>query len=121
MQDVINLNLIGKRLKEAREKRHLTQAEVAEALGIHTNSYGNFERGTEKPSLKKIVQCSIILGIQPGDLLNECAPGLQVQTLPHLELERTEIQELLVLINRCSNEQIHHLYIGLRAIQQDSQ
>ena len=57
VDNTINLHLIGIRLKEAREKCNLTQAEVAEILGIHTNSYGNFERGTEKPSLNKIIQC----------------------------------------------------------------
>ena len=64
MDNIINLHMIGKRLKEAREKCNLTQAEVAEILGIHTNSYGNFERGTERPSLTKIIQCSIIFHIQ---------------------------------------------------------
>lgn len=61
LDTIINLHMIGSRLREAREKRHLTQAEMAEKLGIHTNSYGNFERGTERPSLMKIILCCMIL------------------------------------------------------------
>lgn len=119
MDETINLRLIGKRMKEAREKRHLTQAEVAEALSIHTNSYGNYERGTERPSLIKIVQSCIVLGIQPGDLLNECVPGLQLQSLANIELERPELLELITLLNQCTNTQVHQFLIALRAIQQD--
>ncbi len=120
MDDTINLHMIGLRLKDARERRQLTQAEAAGMLSIHTNSYGNFERGTERPSLLKIIQCSIILGIQPGDLLNDCAPGLQKQSLPALEFKSTEMQELVVLLNQCPNEMIHQIYIALQAIQEEN-
>ena len=119
MDDTINLRIVGMRLKEAREARHLTQAEVAEMLGIHTNSYGNFERGTERPSLVKIVQCSTILGIQPGDLLNGYAPNLQKQVLPTLEFKDNEMQELVILLNQCPNEMIHQIYVALKAIQEE--
>lgn len=120
LDDTINLHMIGMKLREAREKRHLTQAEVAEMLGIHTNSYGNFERGTERPSLIKIIQCSIILGIQPGDLLNDCAPGLQKQALPSGEFKNREMQDLVILLNHCPNEMIHQIYIALQAIQDEN-
>ena len=36
LDTIINLHMIGSRLREAREKRHLTQAEMAEKLEIHT-------------------------------------------------------------------------------------
>ena len=36
MDTIINLHMIGSRLREAREKCHLTQAEMAEKLEIHT-------------------------------------------------------------------------------------
>lgn len=119
MDDTINLHLIGIRLKEARERCNLTQAEVAEILGIHTNSYGNFERGTEKPSLNKIIQCSIIFHIQPGDLLNGCTPDLLLQTLPAYDTKKTEMQELIALLRKCSPKVIHQLYIGLSAVMKD--
>lgn len=121
MDDTINLRLIGKRLQAARKRCHMTQAEVAEKLGIHTNSYGNFERGTEKPSLVKIIQCCVLLRIQPGDLLNGCAPDLQIQKLTQIDLQKGELQELMVLLSQCPEDLIHQLYIGLKAIRKDSQ
>ena len=120
MDTIINLHMIGSRLREAREKRHLTQAEMAEKLGIHTNSYGNFERGTERPSLMKIIQFCTILNIQPGDLLNGCAPGLQEQALPEMNFRHTEMQELVILLNKCSSEMVHQIYIALKAIQEEN-
>ena len=36
LNTIINLHMIGSGLSEAREKRHLTQAEMAEKLEIHT-------------------------------------------------------------------------------------
>ena len=120
MDTIINLHMIGSRLREAREKRHLTQAEMAEKLGIHTNSYGNFEGGTERPSLMKIIQRCTILNIQPGDLLNGCAPGLQEQTLPEINFRHTEMQELVILLNKCSSEMVHQIYIALKAIQEEN-
>lgn len=41
-----NINLI-----EAREKRHLTQVEVAKKVGISETSYQRIEYGTQRPSV----------------------------------------------------------------------
>lgn len=38
-------------LKKAREKLRLTQAQVAEKVGISTNHYAKIERGEVDPSL----------------------------------------------------------------------
>lgn len=42
---------LGKNLREARNKTHLTQAQVAEKAGIHVNFYARIERGEVDPSL----------------------------------------------------------------------
>ena len=39
------LNLFGQRLKNKREKANLTQAELAEKVGLSTNFVGMVERG----------------------------------------------------------------------------
>lgn len=41
---------LGEKLKAAREKTKLTQAEVAEKAGTHVNYYARIERGEENPS-----------------------------------------------------------------------
>ncbi len=43
--------ILGERLKELREQRHLTQKEVADALGIHSVTYLHYEKGHREPPL----------------------------------------------------------------------
>lgn len=46
--------LLGQRLKTAREKKKLTQAEVAKLAQINTNFYARLERGEEDPSIETL-------------------------------------------------------------------
>lgn len=51
------LQELGRKIKEAREKKKMTQAQVAEKAGMNTNYYAVIERGEINPSyetLKKI-------------------------------------------------------------------
>lgn len=43
---------LGKNLKKARNNAHLTQAQVAEDVGIHVNFYARIERGEVDASLE---------------------------------------------------------------------
>lgn len=45
---------LGNKLKEARKKVGLTQAEVSEAAEVNTNYYARIERGEENPSFEKL-------------------------------------------------------------------
>ncbi len=119
MDSAINYRYVGQRLREARKKRHMTQAAVAEQLGIHPNSYGNFERAAENISLSMLIRCCTVLDIRPGDILNNCTPALQMQCMSAPALQSGEMQELLILLNQCSNSMIHQLLVGIRAVQQD--
>ena len=50
---------LGKKLKAAREKTGLTQAQVAEKAETHVNYYARIERGEENPTyeiLRKILK-----------------------------------------------------------------
>lgn len=54
---------LGKRLKEAREKKQLTQSEVAQLTKISVNYYARVERGEEDPSLDKLRKIAEILNV----------------------------------------------------------
>jgi transcriptional regulator with XRE-family HTH domain len=43
---------LGAGIKEWRVRRHVTQADLAAAAGIHVNSFGRVERGKTNPTLK---------------------------------------------------------------------
>lgn len=60
---------IGKRLRESREQKNLTQADVAEKAGITASYYARIERGEEQPSLPTIKTLVTILKVKAGDIL----------------------------------------------------
>jgi len=57
------------RLKSARAARRLTQAEVAQRLGIDQGYYSRLERGEKTPSLEVLQNLSRVLGVEAGWLL----------------------------------------------------
>lgn len=55
---------VGEQLRQAREKLHLTQQEVAEAAGISTNFYAQMERDEVNPSIEKVQKVKKILKLK---------------------------------------------------------
>ncbi|HYK08887.1 MAG TPA: helix-turn-helix transcriptional regulator [Candidatus Eisenbacteria bacterium] len=60
---------IGKKLKIAREKLELTQAEVADKVGMHVNSYAKLERGEVGASIDTLSKLAKTLKIKSSDIL----------------------------------------------------
>ena len=50
----MNLDKIGKNIRQERKKQHLTIAQLAEKAEISDNFMGNIERGTDIPSLADV-------------------------------------------------------------------
>jgi transcriptional regulator with XRE-family HTH domain len=55
---------VGEQLREAREKLHLTQLEVAKAAGVSTNYYAQIERNEVNPSIEKVQQVKEIVKLK---------------------------------------------------------
>lgn len=60
---------IGKNLKKAREKKHLTQAEVAEKSGVSVNHYAKLERGETTPGIDTLASVIKAIGVKSSDIL----------------------------------------------------
>ena len=60
---------IGERIKETRLKKGITQKELAETLGIATNSLSRYEIGERRPNLEMIDKIAVALGVEPLELL----------------------------------------------------
>lgn len=60
---------MGKRFRESREEKNLTQEEVAKKAGISTSYYARIERGLEQPSLTIIKNLVSVLKVKAGDIL----------------------------------------------------
>ena len=57
------------RLRELREKRGLTQAELAKRLGVGRTTVTLWERGDNRPRIDMLVDLAKILGVKVDYLL----------------------------------------------------
>jgi len=63
--------LLGKRLREIRIERDLSQEKLADHLGFHRTYVGGIERGERNLSLQSVEELAALLGVAPLDLLTE--------------------------------------------------
>ena len=57
------------RLKELRNRRGMSQEDVANALRIKKSRYGTWERGERMMSLEQAYDCAVVLGCTLNDLV----------------------------------------------------
>lgn len=62
---------VAVRLRELREKKKKTVAEVAKALKIPASTYYGYENNQSEPTLDRFAKIAKILGVKPGDLFPE--------------------------------------------------
>lgn len=79
---------LGRRIREARSAKGLTQAQLGQAVGLSRASVANIERGYQQISLHHLSQAAEVLGISVQTLLppaalapQEANPGLAVAGL----------------------------------------
>lgn len=66
---------IGARIKAARKALKMTQAEVAERVGIDPSFFGQVERGANIPSIKTLFAVAATVRVEPADLLPTLHPA----------------------------------------------
>ena len=64
-----SLQTIGRKLREAREKQHLTQVEVAEKADISTYHYAQIERGEANASIDTLENILKALNVKSSKIL----------------------------------------------------
>ncbi|MBR1425746.1 helix-turn-helix transcriptional regulator [bacterium] len=64
MDKDLNLKRFGKRLREIRKQRKLTQEELAERIDLSTNFVGMVERGQRNTTIANVFKMSKALGIK---------------------------------------------------------
>jgi transcriptional regulator with XRE-family HTH domain len=60
---------IGKRIEARRERRGMTQAQLAEAAHLHQSQVSRFERGDRLPSIEQATAIASALGCSVAALL----------------------------------------------------
>lgn len=86
---------IGKKIKALRKTRGLTQAELADRLGLERASISNYETGKRAPHLHQLEQISKVLGVsleyfgvetnEAHDLIARAQMVFENDSIPHEE------------------------------------
>lgn len=66
----MNFKLIGRRVREARMRQHISQAELAERIDTSVSYISHIENAKKKASLNVLVLISNELGLTVDDLLS---------------------------------------------------
>ncbi|HZS59719.1 MAG TPA: helix-turn-helix transcriptional regulator [Gemmatimonadaceae bacterium] len=70
------MSLLARRLRELREARGLTQAELAEMAGLRRATVTEWENeDRQRPVIDVLVKLAKALGVEPGELLQSPAPA----------------------------------------------
>lgn len=67
--------LFGQRLREQRQKQHLTLEQFAEKADLSPNYIGLIERGLKEPGLSTLVKLLNALGVSADTLLCDLVPS----------------------------------------------
>lgn len=107
---MVNYVAIGRRVKKYRNQANLTQADVAEKLGISVSYISQIECGRTDVSLKRLDEIANIINTNIGLLIDEPSinPHLDDKSIKELTKNWNEDQtnallEIIQLINRCFN------------------
>lgn len=57
------MKIFGKRLREVRKSKKLTQQEIAELLGVKQNTYSDWENGKTEPSFENLIKLADLLEV----------------------------------------------------------
>ena len=99
--------LLGRRIRELRKKRRLTQQELAEKAGLHFKFVGGIERGTVNTTLRALKKIATALGVSVADLFQ-------------YELHSSDPKQLRKLlaeaIRRCSDSEAALFYRFYRSL-----
>lgn len=85
---------IGALIYAAREKAKLTQVELADRIGMHSDSISNIERGTTLPNIATIIELARAFDLPVQELIPSEPAGHKKPSQRRLRVE-AEIRELL--------------------------
>ena len=97
---------IGSKIKEARERAHLTQEELAEIIDISPTHMSVIERGVKTPKLDTFVKIVKALNLSADALLLD---GMD-------QINDSIVAELSVRLGRLSDEDQNRILNAIRAL-----
>jgi len=89
----LNLEMLGKRIKQGRLRLDLTQYALAEEVGVSQNFLGDIERGIKAPSITTAIRLANVLNISLDVLFAESLTN-QVNETRDIVLSDTQLATL---------------------------
>ena len=88
----MNYEEIGKRIREYRKLKKLSQEQLAEKINISTTHMSHIETGSTKLSLQVLVDIAKVLNVNTDDLIFEQKPQILVNRINNILSECNEEQ-----------------------------
>lgn len=101
--------MLGEKLKTYRENKKMTQAEVAEALGIKSATVSKYESGILEPNIDALKKLSELFEVTIDELLNDEQDRFDISKINVLNILR-EQKEMKLKGNLYHNTQIIFAY-----------
>jgi len=73
---VLDINILGNRIKELRKQRGLTQSAFADELHVSFQAVSNWERGIAPPELENLINIATYFAVSVDDLLSHRSDDL---------------------------------------------
>ncbi len=96
---------MGRCIRTFRKQRKLTQAELAESVGISTSFMGHIERGTRIASLETMLKLSETLEVSLDALVAGVNPP--PQAVGNANYKMRVLNDVLRVLNEHSSEWLH--------------
>lgn len=122
------MSTLGARLKEAREKKHLTQMEAAEKLGISNGTLSGYERNYRDPDTNTLKRMAVLYE-ESVDWLTDNKKTLSTNTKEFLEILELSDEEAMEKLKsrltfkgrRLTEEQIKKIISHARFVASEDQ
>ncbi len=102
---------VGDNVRAARKKAKVTQAKLAEVLGLSTSHFSGMERGKKKFTIAHIVTIARYLDVPAATMLTGLtSEGVDVEIPRNETLNfpvKQAVQDFCQLIRNCSQEEIN--------------
>ena len=101
--------LLGRRVKELRKGKELTQEQLAERAGLDVKFVGSIERGTENPSIQTLEKLAAALSVKIHQLLN---------FEHHVTGEKSLRRKITQILEKCDERELQMLIKLLISIKE---
>ncbi|HYO53359.1 helix-turn-helix transcriptional regulator [Archangium sp.] len=112
---------LGDTAREARQRAGLTQADVAEHIGVATEVYGRLERGLLMPSVPTLRRLCLALNLPADALLSlgSAQPPAWADPSPLPENEGPQMRRLMRHVRKLSPAQLRALSLVAATLRRD--